>query len=224
MKKNIFLFLISFLPFLSSAQEQERKNEWGDDLLILNSQLSKTTFIRSAFPNYTSLHTNASGNGILWYKREFRIDTSHFYFYKKTGILYGNQFGDVVVDTVHEARVYEEFYKIPFMIGMKLSSGKNTSFNLGFGLCYNIISKQQFFAAPGATLPATYQKTNGFNAYSKLGFASEMNVHILLSRKVFFDIGIWSDSDLSVLSSSRSVLLTTIYRSFGTSMGFGILF
>src|SRR3990172_849182 len=190
----------------------------------MNHKLTKfeLSFKGSFNPDYYGAHTNASTDYSIWYKREFKLDSLAMRIFIQPHFMMSYRFGDIQVDSVTDARVYEEFLRFPLMFGMKLSAGKSIDINMSFGLVYSILSKQKYLARPTVTLPAMYQKQYGFGSYSKLGFGAEISSTMHISKKIFFNVGLWSDFDFSnPLSNSNDIPFTTVYRSFGIFIGLG---
>src|SRR3990172_13165211 len=160
--KTFFLFLL-FYSFIINAQKDsgiEHKNAFGWNLYSMNHQLTKfeLSFKGSFNPDYYGAHTNASTDYSIWYKREFKLDSLAMRIFIQPHFMMSYRFGDIQVDSVTDARVYEEFLRFPLMFGMKLSAGKSIDINMSFGLVYSILSKQKYLARPTVTLPAMYQK------------------------------------------------------------------
>lgn len=227
-KKTILFFLL--IPFFVKAQlelNKEKCNSYGMDYYSMNHQLTKYefSFTGSFNPDYVSLHTNASVDFSVWYKREFKIDSSFNRLFLRANLMTSYKFGDIQINSTTEARVYEEFFEAPILFGLKMAAGKAAVINLAFGINYSVLSKQEYFALPGEILPPEYQKVYKFGSYSKLGFAAEISSNFYVSKKIFFDFGIWSDFDFnSPLTKSDNIPLTTVYRSFGTFVGLGRTF
>ena|SRR3972149_2332122 len=230
MKTNTFLsvlFLVSLCAKAQKLDDVDKKNAFGLDLYSMNHQLTKfkPSFNGSFNPDYYGAHTNASTDYSLWYKREFKMDTSHLRPFLKVHFMWSYRYGDTQIDSSTDARVYEEFFRFPLLFGYKLSTGKSFAVNFSFGLVYSILSKQKYLARPNVTFPAIYQNEYGFGSYSKLGMAAEISATIHISKKTFFNVGFWADNDFSnPLKKSNDIPLTTVYRSFGMFVGFGSIF
>lgn len=227
MKNNLFLLLILAHSYLLKGQNEkgnDAKNVFGWDLYSMNHQLTKfeLSFTGSFNPDYYGAHSNASVDVSIWYKREFKLDTSAMRLYLKPYLMASYRYGDIQIDSATDARVYEEFLRFPVLFGLKLSAGKSIVINMSFGLVYSILSKQKYLARPTVTLPPIYQKQYGFGSYSKLGMAAEISSTMHISKRTFFNVGIWSDFDFSnPLKKSNDIPLTSVYRSFGIFVGLG---
>lgn len=221
MKRLFFISLLFLVGFGGFSQNTSPKlSEFGYSLGVSNYHAQKFSFKNPI--SYAALNTNASGDGGVWYRRKFAVDSiNHDYVFIQTGIEFTRRFGDVEHDSL-SIRVDEHFLNLPLLVGCAFTPDDRFSYTIALGLNLGVLSRQNFFTPTGNGSTVTGLSEGSFADYTKLSLLGDIAINYSFAKRSIARIGIRTSTDFnSPVTSTGKAGVTSSYNAYGMYLGIG---